>query len=62
MKTKSTAKRAEGIPRKKCGIWVVDFGEPISHAATERVRRAVQRERENRFMGNLAKPKTKSEN
>jgi hypothetical protein len=62
MKTKIPPKRPEVILRKKCGVWVVSVGKPISHAATERICRALQRKRENRFMGNLAKSKAESEN
>jgi len=44
----------------KEGIWVFSTGEPISHGQTERIRRTIQCERENRWMGIFAKPKAES--
>jgi len=38
--------RARVGMRKKQGIWVLDFDEPISAAATDRVLRDIRRERE----------------
>jgi hypothetical protein len=64
-KKKTEAKTAtlpKALPaglHKKQGIWVFSTGEPISHAQTERIRRSIQRERENRCMGTLAKPKAR---
>jgi hypothetical protein len=58
-KTKTVTLR-EAVPaglHKKQGIWVFSTGEPITHAQMESIRRSIQRERENRWMGNLAKPK-----
>ena len=37
--------------RKKQGIWVLDFDEPISAAATNRVLRDTRRERERSALG-----------
>ena len=44
--------------RKKQGIWVLDFDEPISAAATNRVVRDTRRERERSALG---QPKFKHE-
>jgi hypothetical protein len=60
-----TATPPKALPaglHKKQGVWVFSTGEPITHAQMERIRRSIQRERENRFMGNLANSKAKSEN
>jgi hypothetical protein len=53
-------KASQAVLRKKQGVWVLSTGEPISHAQTERIRRSIQRGRENRWMGNLAKPKAEN--
>lgn len=45
--------------RKKQGIWVLDFDEPISAADTDRVLRNIRRERERSALG-LPKVKTRS--
>jgi AbrB family looped-hinge helix DNA binding protein len=49
--------------RKKHGIWVLDFDEPISAAATNKVLRDVRRERERSALGQpkLGQPKFKNE-
>jgi len=60
--TTKTATPPKALPaglHKKQGIWVFSTGKPISHAQMERIRRSIQRERENRWMGSLAKPKAK---
>jgi AbrB family looped-hinge helix DNA binding protein len=44
--------------RKKQGIWVLDFDEPISAAATNSVLRDIRRERERSALG---QPKFKHE-
>jgi AbrB family looped-hinge helix DNA binding protein len=44
--------------RKKEGIWVLDFNEPISAAATNNVLRDIRRERERSALG---KPKFNNE-
>jgi AbrB family looped-hinge helix DNA binding protein len=44
--------------RKKQGIWVLDFDEPISAAATNSVQRDIRRERERSALG---QPKFKHE-
>jgi uncharacterized GH25 family protein len=62
--TTKTATPSKGLPaglHKKQGVWVFSTGEPITHAQMERLRRLIQRERENRWMGNLAKPKAKTD-
>jgi len=44
--------------RKKQGIWILDFDEPISAAATNHVLRNIRRERERSALG---RPKLKNE-
>ena len=44
--------------RKKQGIWILDFDEPISAAATNNVLRNIRRERERSVLG---RPKLKNE-
>jgi len=63
---KRTAIKTETPPKalpvglhKKQGIWVFSMGQPITHAQTERLRRSIYREREDRWMGNKAKPNAK---
>ncbi len=61
--TTKTTTPPKAVPtglHKKQGVWVFSTGEPITHTQMERDRRSIQRERENRWMGNLAKPKTKA--
>jgi hypothetical protein len=62
MKAKGPPKRPDATLHNRRRIWVGSFGEPISHAATEKVRRGVQRERELRITGKLGKPRAKAEN
>ena len=59
-KTATAPKTLPAGLHKKQGIWVFSTGEPISHVQMERIRRGIQRDRENRWMGNLAKPKAKN--
>lgn len=51
--------RARVGMRKKQGVWVLDFDEPISAAATNRVIRDIRRERERSAFGQ-PKAKTRS--
>ncbi len=44
---------------KKQGIWVFSTGEPISAEATDKVLQEIRKERELRFMGNLAPRRSK---
>jgi hypothetical protein len=63
-KTTKTATSPKALPaglHKKQGIWVFSTGEPITHAQMERLSRSIQRERENRWMGNLAKAKSQEQ-
>jgi hypothetical protein len=58
-----TATPPKALPtglHKKQGIWVFSTGEPIKHGQMERLRRAIYRERENTWLGNLAKPKARN--
>jgi len=52
--------RARVGMRKKRGIWVLDFDEPISAAATDRVLRDIRRERERSALGSQLDSKTRS--
>ncbi len=52
--------RARVGMRKKQGIWVLDFDEPISAAATDRVLRDIRRERERSALGSQLNSKTRS--
>jgi hypothetical protein len=45
---------------KKQGIWVFSTGQSITAAQMERLRQSIYRERENGFLGNLAKPKLRN--
>ena len=60
-----TAPPSKALPaglHKKQGIWVFSTGqsgEPITAAQLERLRQSIYRERENSWLGNLAKPKPK---
>jgi hypothetical protein len=66
-KKKTTATKTATPPKalpaglhKKQGIWVFSTGQSgqsITAAQLERLRQSMYRERENRFLGNLAKPK-----
>jgi hypothetical protein len=64
----NTATPLKALPaglHKKQGVWVFSTGRsgrPITAAQVERLRQSMYREREDRFLGNLAKPKAKSEN
>ena len=42
---------------KKQGVWVFSTGRSITAAQLERLRQSIYRERENSWMGTLAKPK-----
>jgi hypothetical protein len=67
-KKKTTATKASTPPKalpagvhKKQGVWVFtrQSGQTITAAQMERLRQSIYRERENSFLGNLAKPKAK---
>jgi hypothetical protein len=58
-----TATPPKALPaglHKKQGVWVFSTGKPITAAQMERLRQSIYRERENRCMGNLAKPNAKT--
>jgi len=52
--------RARVGMRKKQGIWVLDFDEPISAAATDRVLHDIRREREGSALRPQLNSKTRS--
>lgn len=61
---KKTAKKTATPPialptglHKKQGVWVFSTGKPIAAVQIERLRQSMYREREDRCLGNLAKPK-----
>lgn len=66
---KKTARKTATPPKtlpaglhKKQGVWVFSTGQSgqsITAAQLERLRQSMYRERENSFLGNLAKPKAK---
>jgi len=60
--TTKTATPPKALPaglHKKQGVWVFSTGQPIAAAQLERLRQSIYRERENRWLGNIAKPKPK---
>jgi hypothetical protein len=66
-KKKTTAAKTATPPKalpaglhKKQGIWVFSTGQSITAAQMERLRQSIYLERENSFLGNLAKPKAKN--
>jgi hypothetical protein len=71
-KKKTTAAKTGTPPKtlpaglhKKQGVWVFSTGQSgqsITAAQLERLRQSIYRERENSFLGNLAKPKSKTGN
>lgn len=61
-----TAAPPKALPaglHKKQGIWVFSTGQSgqsITAARLERLRQSIYRERESRWLGNLAKPRAKN--
>jgi hypothetical protein len=61
-KTGTPPKALRAGLHKKQGVWVFSTGQSgksITAAQLERLRQSIYRERENGFLGNLAKPKAK---